>query len=247
MNSSVDSYLSINEILADVLRITNDEDMRTMNIGWYKRQVKIALDELNYRTHFDIRYMDYDIPENNQIKIDKGMWNMIDIYVYNGDCFNINTSHRVHHKDNFIKGSGSGYTARVKTDQYDYYNRGFGDDASMLFYNVQNGVIYLSDFISNYEKIRIVYNGTASTSDDVKIIPPFIREAVIGYVCVQFFKTQMVKSPNASSHYKTFHNDLYGQKSRCELCTWDEAKYMLNRMDSKQRADKNEAWGRLNA
>lgn len=247
MNVSFDSYLSINEILADALRIVDDEDMRIRNIGWYKRQVKTCLEQLNFRTHFDERYSDFDIPSNKIIKLPKGAWNIKEVYVYNTDCFSIDSSRRVFHKDNFISNEKGGYTARNKTDQRDYFINSHHDDSYLHFYNVQNGNIHFSDACLTFDKIRIVYNGMASDVDDVKIIPPFIREAVVGYVAERFFFSLKSKDIKYRVLWADAKADLYTQKSRHELSTWDEAKYMLKRIDDKHRTDMNEYWGRLNA
>ena len=52
MNFSPHSFVSVNEILADVLKITNDDGFKINTRGWYISQIRQALQELSFDTFF---------------------------------------------------------------------------------------------------------------------------------------------------------------------------------------------------
>ena len=247
MNVSQENYLSINNILADALRICDDEEMRKRNVGWYKRQVKSGLDALNFRTFFDIRFEDFDMPETLMLSMPKGAWNIIDVFAYSGDCYKVETSIRIMNKGHFTRdGHNNSYTARNKTGQADNFIVPYWNDVNIAYYNIQNGLMIFSDYCSSFDKIRLVFNGMASDVDDAAMIPPFIRDALVGYVAERFFFSMKAVNPAYRVLWMDAKADLYNKKSARESSPWDEAQYMLKRLDNKQRDDLKEYWGRLN-
>ncbi len=265
---SYESLLSIENILADAIMFTGDPDMRLLNKGFYVRQAKAGLDEMNFETFFDVRYQDLEIAENLKMPFPSGAWNLRDMFVFNtdlpasittqdgatvvipadstvpaqqGGCCKIIESMRVVHKNNFLSnGYNNGYTARNKTRQYDYFIMPFSQDANLCFYNIQNGMIMLSDYCKRFKYIRIVYNGTASDIDKAKMIPPFIRTAIVGYVVERALFALKARDGAYRIQWMDARADLYTPPSRTESSRWDEAKYRIKTMDKKQADDLKE-------
>jgi hypothetical protein len=244
MTFSQSDLLSINSILSDVLTAVDDRETKLLNKGFYVRQVRKALDELNFTTFFDVRYKDLDLPTNLKLEIPSGLWNIRNLYAFNYDdnidC-KIGQSVRVFHKDNFISdGKDMGYTANNKSFQVDPFTIPFSSDSIEHFYNTQNGLIIFSEACQNFDKVRIVYNGIASQIDEANIVPRMVQEAVIGYVVFKVFaalKARHKSSVNYRVLWADAKEDLYGKRSSYEVSVWDEAKYRLKSMDKKYRDD----------
>ena len=248
---SYESLLSIENILADAIMFVGDPDMRLLNKGYYVRQAKAALDELGFETFFDIRYQDLVIPDDLRLQMPSGAWNIRDLFIFNtyvpgtdeqsGRCCQIVDSRRVVHKNNFLTtGYQNGYTARNKSNQWDYFIVPISFDNSLYFYNVQNGIIMLSDFCKPYKYLRIVYNGTPSDIDKTKMIPPFARNAVVAYVVERALFAIKSRDKAKRIDWMDARADLYSQPSRTVSSKWDEAKYRLKNMDKKQADDLKE-------
>jgi hypothetical protein len=249
MNFSYQDLVSIEEILADVLLNVNDEECKLLNIGFYKRTAKKALERLNFETFFYKRYVDEVIPTTLEMDMPSGSWNIEDIFVFNGsDPCHVGTSARVFYKQRYISsGKDMGYTARNKYGQEDSFIFPYQNDNISLYYNVINGKIMFSDYCRNYAYVRIVFNGTPTDIDKTKIIPPFAREAVVGYVTERALFSLKMKMPNYRAHWSDAKTDLYSPSSRTGMAKWDSAVYNLKRMDKKQRDDFAEYLGRINS
>lgn len=246
MNFSYSDLASIESVLADAILFVGDPSMRMLTKGFYVRQAKRGLDELGFETFFSEQYQDIEMPSNLRLEMPSGAWNLRDVFVFNtyipGDdtnqCCEIMTPQRVFHKSNFLsRGAGRGYTARNKTGQDDNFITPFSSDTTQLFYNVQNGLIMLSDACSAYQYIRIVYNGTPSSIDKTNMIPPFAKNAITAYVVERALYALKLRDPRYRVAWADSKVDLYGQPSRFTSSKWDEAKYRLKSMDKKHRDD----------
>jgi len=241
MNFSYQDLLPANTILADVLPQIDDLEQKKLNRGWYLRQVKTALDELNFETQFNERFQDIKLPHSMKIDIPKGVWNLRDIFLFNYDtdkCCQIGQSVRCFHKSNFLtQGNDLGYTARNKTGQQDPFTKIQANDANINFFNIQNGIIMFSVSCNKFSHFRIVYNGIASEIEDVGIVPRMARNAVVQYVVVEAFSALKARDKNFRLLWSDARTTLYTPKSKYELSTWDEAKYRLKTLDKKYKDD----------
>ncbi len=52
MQFSKHDFVTVNEILADVLKIVQDTDFKINSKGWYTSQIQQALEELSFDTFF---------------------------------------------------------------------------------------------------------------------------------------------------------------------------------------------------
>lgn len=253
---SYSDLLSIENVLADAIMYVGDPDMRLLNKGYYVRQAKAGLDEMGFETFFDIRYQDLELPASLMMPFPSGAWNLRDMFLFNtyvsegtgdmetnqtGNCCQIVESQRVVHKNNFLTtGFGNGYTARNKSGQWDYFIVPLSWDANLYFYNIQNGTIMFSPACNKFKKVRIVYNGTPSDIDKTKMIPPFIRNAIVAYVVERCLFAIKSRDKTKRIDWMDAREDLYGQPSRMMASKWDEAKYRIKNMDKKQADDLKE-------
>ena len=53
MDLSPHNFVSVNEILADVLKIVKDSSFKLNSKGWYTSQIQQALEELSFNTFFN--------------------------------------------------------------------------------------------------------------------------------------------------------------------------------------------------
>jgi len=244
MKSDFNSYLTIEEILADVAIGIGDPDMRIINIGFYKRQIKEALRKLNYETKFDWRFQDLDLPANLMLPFPEKGFNIIDIFIYNPlnpssfttddvtDCCGVINPVRVFWKAGMAtKGYGSGYTAKIKPYQSDPFYQSYVNDTNLYFYNIQGGMIMLSPSCTGYEKARIYYNGDACDRVNAKIISPLFREGITMFAiekCLYYLKNY-----TGDPKYRVMWSD-----AKLEMVEpWRDCKYFAKRMDTKERND----------
>jgi hypothetical protein len=74
-------YVSVGEMLTDILRNVNDEDLRIYGKGYYIRQVKNAMKELTFDTKFLEYYCDVDMPDDGKLEFPKGAFEITDLFV----------------------------------------------------------------------------------------------------------------------------------------------------------------------
>ena len=243
MNSSKFNYVTVNEILADVLKVVQDSDFRVNSPGWYTSQVRQALEELAFETYFDERTIQLDIPDNRRIEMPKGMFNIINMYLFNGDECDINRSTPVYYKKNFINSkSGRGYVANQKGDNNgDPFYKQTSDGNSptaIYYYAVQNGTIMLSSNAGNYQKVFIEYSGTGGDIGEAPFIPIFLRQAVKDYVAVNALEVRVAEAPLAElnrwsailAYHKRNLDDEYEG-------SWAKATRRVKKLDFKERKD----------
>jgi len=226
MTFSEESCLSINEIIGEVQIAVDDENSKKLNIGTYQRFVKDSINELNYNAMFLQLTTEIDISHSLTIPVPKGAWNIIRIYAFNGECCEIDESQRVWHKTRFVKAKqGTGYTVDVKADVYDSVGvKGYRYDGAVMYYNIQNNLIMLSEACRAYDKIRIYHNGIPSDIYSAKMIPPFVKQAVIGY-CIERACFYLKKRDTTyRTMWQEAEHDLYQKKTVLEYSKWDEAK-----------------------
>jgi len=248
---SFDDMLTVDEILADVLPAVNDEEIKQFTKGWYTRQVKVGLDMLNYNAPFLRTFIDLDITSNLIITVPSGVWDLQDLFIWNGqadcDACKIDSAIRLFYKRGVSsKGYDMGYTARHTSDMSDYQLPvPYSEDSTVYYYTVQLGNIILSDPCIDYTYLRVVYNGVPKSLNTVKFIPPFCREAISAFVVEKTFAALKARDMNK---YRVLwadaKQDLYEMRGT-EPSKWDKAEGMLKRLDKKAFNDISEYLGQL--
>lgn len=223
MQFSRASFISPNEILADVTKAVGDEDYRFSSKGWYISQMQQALEELSFDTLFDEKVVELDINKNLNVEMPEGTFNIIEMYLFNGDLCNISGRKNLWHKRNYFT-KGGGYLARNTGNNRDpfytsnsFYNRKHdlrtdritrGSNENNYYYNIHNGVIMLSEPCLSYQKLAVVLNGTGCAIGDLPIIPLFFRQAVKDYVCEVALRNRLIEEPNLSGLWKIYDKNL---------------------------------------
>ncbi len=246
-------FISANHIIAEVVSIVGDRDFRKsgFSTGWYMSRVQDALQELAFDTFYQEVTLDYDIPENLRLEIPKNVFNVREIYIYNGDsCCGVNDSQIVHYKRTFNNKNG-GYTARVKesgTNASPFVptasENSLGHDYSLgvfnspkYYANIQNGTLMLSSHCSGYSKIRIVCNGMGAAVGDVPIIPRFFERAIVDYLEERWYNSMKSLDPRM---YNALWRDARDKMYDWRDGSWRKAISRVASMDSWEKEDMNE-------
>jgi hypothetical protein len=264
MNISPSSFVTIDEILADVLKSVDDSGFKVHSRGYYISQAQQAIEELAFDTFFSEHNMAFDMPENLRLEMPKNAFNLKQLYAFSGDDCTIENSAVIYYKRNFINAkSGNGYVARDKYDnRKDPFQkqRTFRDDSflnsrrnievrsqssELLYYGIQNGLIMLSTSCKKYPKVMMVYNGTGTEIGEAPIIPLFMRQAVKDYVTVKALETRMAMETEAFNKWASLYRIHSENLNKPYEGSWAKAEKRVKNLDSKQRADIKEYMARL--
>lgn len=246
MNINPANFISINEILSDVLVILNDEDQALLTSGFYRAQVRNGLDELSFDISFLPLTSDYEIPDDLIIEMPRGVFNLRQIHIYSGTPDNVQYVENCYwKKGRHTRGANTGMTADVHHyNVTDPFIRVSVDEYSMYYFTIQNGNIYLSDACVNYDYVRLTFDGIPSMNlDDVKMVPPEVRKGLVDWVtdkCAGSLKMR-------DARYRIIQADAQRSLDEYGLTgSWHEAKMRLRKLDSKQMKDIIEYNSKLN-
>jgi hypothetical protein len=248
MDLSPHNFVSVDEILSDVLKLVNDSSFKLNSKGWYTSQIQQALEELSFDTFFDERNESFDIPDNLRLDMPRGAFNLRQGYLFNGDNCVIENSVPIYSKRNFINSnSGNGYVANDKfyngNDRF-HMNRGQAprdkkDPSNLYFFGMQNGVIMLSESCRSFQKIMLVYNGVMTDIGEVPIVPQFFRQAVKDWVSVKALEMKLndVVATNEYSHWNNLYNRYENSLNKPYDGSWAKAEHRSKQMNAKERQD----------
>ena len=250
MNFSPHSYVSVNEILADVLKITNDAGFKINSRGWYISQIRQALQELSFDTFFDERNEELLIPNDLRVELPKGAFNLKQIFLFNGTKCNVGkNTPNVYFKQNYWTG-GTGYLARDKWDNNDdpFYRDRSSNDPKLHYFGIQNGLIMLSESCRKYEKIMVFYNGIGGEIDNTPVIPQFFRQAVKDYVSSSGLEASIAQELEPAKMNKlTYLKNAVDTRMNKEYDgSWAKAEQRAKHTDKKIRQDMTEYLARMN-
>lgn len=244
---NINSFVQPKVLISDIAKLCGDPEFRDFSAGFYMGQIQSCLNELAFDTFFQEGNMDVDIPTDSLcIPMPENIFNIREMFVFNGDECTISNVNTVYHKRNYIA-KKTGYTARVKNDNSNdpYQFIGGGND-SAYFYEIQNGLIMISASCQVFEKLRIYYNGVGGKIEDSPIVPLFFRQAVIDWVALRGLEMKIMKNPGANSF-------LYAMRDRVEKRlmdpydgSWIKAQRRVKQIDTKEKQDLNLYYGRLN-
>tara|TARA_R110002020_G_scaffold148779_5_gene324848 strand:- start:16576 stop:17346 length:771 start_codon:yes stop_codon:yes gene_type:complete len=247
MNSN--DFVSVNHILAEVLQTLDDTELRKgFAKGWYVSRIQDALQELAFDTFFDEITLDKDFPINTlSMELPKNIFNIRELYLYNGDCCSPETSQVVWWKRLYNNGGdGEGYTARVKdtgtshTDPYLpsgwTYNNSSSFVGTKYYANIQNGTIMFSSDCKGYSKVRLVVNGMGAAIGDAPIVPRFFERAINDYVEERFYNSMKSRDSRA---YRGLWNDSYQKLYDVRDGSWKKARMRVSSMDTWEKESLN--------
>lgn len=261
MNFSPSSFVSVNEILADVLIITNDSGFKISSRGWYISQVRQALQELSFDTFFDEREEELIIPNDLRIEMPKGAFNLRQIFLFNGNKCNVGVNTpNVWFKENFWTG-GNGFLARDKWNNngdpfYQTRTRSpqarnevtLGSRSQLYYFGIQNGLIMLSESCRKFEKIMVFFNGIGGEIENTPIIPQFFRQAVKDYVASKGLQAAIAAATDSTEFNKlTFlKKDIDADLKQPFDGSWAKAEQRAKHTDKKIRQDLKEYLAKMN-
>ena len=250
MNSN--DFLTVNQILADLLINVDDEDFKKgFTKGFYVSKVQQALEELAFDTFYQEMTKDLDFPtEQLNMPLPTNCFNIREIYLFSGECCEPSNSVIVHWKRLYNNSQGGKfYTAKKKQGMNPdpFFNTtGFSNnttDASTTYFaNIQNGLLMFSSNSASYEKVRLVYNGMGGEIGDEPVIPRFLRQAVIDWSSEQFWRAMKAKNPRLRPIWADIYNVLYDDRKG----SWKRAQDRLKQMDTWEKDSMREYLGRMN-
>jgi hypothetical protein len=260
MEFSPSSFVTVNEILADVLKTVSDRDFSLNTRGWYISQMQQALEELSFDTFFLTINKEIVIPCDLKIELPIGAFNLRQMYVFNGDNCDFSESRTVYHKNNYL-GSGSGKTYLAR-DTYSNANDPFYtrrsqrrnsaiEDAkkgptNVFYYGIQQGVINLSANCSQFEKVMLVYNGVHTDIGDVPVIPTFLRQAVKDYATVRALEIRIAEEQVNLQRWNLLLSRYDNSLNHPYEGSWVKAERRAKTLDNKHRQDMKEYLSRMN-
>lgn len=212
MDSSAQNFVTVNEILADVLKLVDDERYELASKGHYTSQIQQALEGLAFDTFFQKIRKSFDFPvETLGLPMPIGAFNIKEAYLFHGTECDISNSQKVWHKANYFT-RGNGFFAKNKGHNHDPFieSSGYGGSdrqgyaksvhshgaaENAFYYNVVDGIVMFSSACRAYPKVHLVYNGTGCEIGDIPVIPIFLREAVKDYTTEVTLRIKMAKEP----------------------------------------------------
>jgi len=232
------NYLSINDVLADVQVILQDEDNHMLTPGFYKAQVKLALNELGFDYPFvEAAPVDVELPDDLIVTMPAGCYNLKQLFVFTGTPDSITYSERVYWKKGMhTQGKNTGYTADTKPYLFnDPFCSVDAADYSIYFFTIHNGTIYLSDSCQNYDYVRMIFDGIPSRNlSEVRMVPPEVRKAVVDWVTVRCAGALKMKD----ARYRVIQMDAERSLDEYGLNgSWHEAQQRIVRLDKKMLKD----------
>ena len=237
MDLNPSDFMTINELLSNVMMILNDEDNSKLSPGYYIAQTHDAIDELGFDVDFIPQTSDVKITDDLMIDMPVGCFNMKDIVIYKGTPDNVGYVETVYWRKGVqTRGKGTGVTSNVNSfSTSDPFFRCNVWENQLYYFSVQNGIIRLSDACANYDYVRLTYSGIPSqTLDFAQMIPRVVRKALVDWVTVRC--AQSLKSRD--NRYRII--ELDAQRSLDEYGmggSWHEAKQRLLRLDKKKLRD----------
>jgi len=256
MNFSSEDFVTVDDVLADVLLLVDDENTRRQSKGYYVSQIQQALEKLSLETFFKEITKDLPMGSDGRIPIPKGCFNLKQVYLFQGDTCDPTCMQNVYHKRNLsLSGSGNVVFSRNRIGHNDAFHqsspRGRIDSRrggaintneslnNLYLYGTQDGTVMFSPNCRAFQNVRFIYNGFHTEIGDKPIVPTMFREATKVYVVVEALKVRLAKSigtaeyPHVNALLQNHKNDLEHPFDG----KWQNAKHLIKRLDSKHRED----------
>lgn len=250
---TVNDFITAEEILAEVLVQCKDEELKKgYTKGWYYSRINDALTELAYDTYFltvTIDVHNRDVCKNH-INIPSNIFNLKEVYLFNGDCDKVENVITVHLKRNFnnhnsVKGK---YTAKRRdfSKDDDFYRNGVvnagtnqtsGNVSNYFCYgNIQHGVLMVTAGYEEYTSVRFVGAGVEHGDITLKpVIPRYFKQCISDFVCHKFFMSRAADDRNNIVIANTYKANMDGQ-GRIDG-SWEKATRRIKLMNRWEREE----------
>jgi len=116
MDQNPKNFISINEVLSNVMMILNDEDNGKLSPGYYIAQVHDGIDELGFDIDFIPQTEDIKISSDLMIDVPDSCFNLKDIQIYKGTPDLVGYVETCYWRKGVqTRGKGTGVTANVNS------------------------------------------------------------------------------------------------------------------------------------
>lgn len=242
MQFSNSDLFTPDQIIRDILVAVGDEEMNDFTKGWYVKQIRRCLTDLEFDSKYKVQNQELDVPTSLRFEVPSGAFNVKAVYVHQGTDCEIKNLQPVYTKDRFqTKGNNNGFTANYQDDlkgPYIYSLRDHNDD---IYYNAVDGWIHLSDGCAGFNKVIVVYNGISTKFGETPLVPEFFYEAVKKYVELQVYGNYRHTKDRYTfyqSLYLSTSTELYGPTRRkLGVGAWADAVYLAKELDQKWYED----------
>lgn len=223
MDQSMQDAVSIQDILSRALVFCQDEDYRNgFTKGFYIALIQLALEELAFDTFYQVVTDDIDLSVTDfktcfQMEVPANIFNIREIYFFNGSCAQPEGQVQVYWKRLFNNGKGgTNYTAKnndMGGSAIDPYYPLAYVGANVYYANIFNGLMMFSRNSTGFKYLRVVGNGAGTPIGDDPVIPKFFRTAITDYVCESYFRTQMTKDRAYAQDWRIYYDRLHNEKN----------------------------------
>lgn len=243
---NINDNTTVDRIIAKAVSTVNDEQFRTgFSKGWYISTIQDAMQELSLASRYFKVSINFPIPQTAtplQVEIPKDVFDIREIYVYNGDVCDVHNSQVVHWKRTFSNmGTGSGYSARIKDDGSNPGDIFLPNQSTnrntvnyrmrKFYYNTEGGMIMLSEECRAYGFLRVVFNGLGGEIGELPIIPRFFERAIVDWVEERYYNAMKAREPRK---YRSLWMDADGRLSD-PTKAWFTAIKRVKAMDQAQK------------
>ena len=220
------------------------------------------MDELSYEAFFLEQNYTITVPENLNVEMPENVFNVINMYVFNGEVCNIGTAQNVYWKRNYFT-AGKGYLAKnnennerdpfhiTRSNNPRIFASQHGGSSPLaergrtntFFFNIQNGTMMLSESCKQFSKIFF----TASTIPDIEndpVIPRYLHRAIVLWVAREAIVPRLGENPRFSAIFAALDTDLNGRSHESDGA-WYKAIDRPKQMDAKTKEDLSEYWQRM--
>lgn len=206
------AYVTPQDIIFFAAANAGDTTNRIIPYGFLMAHLQRAWEELNMETSFIDGHADFNMPKNLSIPLPSDCFDVRNVYVFTGDACVIGRSRKVYPKRNYWT-KGKGYLANDKgyNNPDPFFNshnflpqdksliryNDISDINSILFYNVQNGVLMLSSScVGAGNRVHIHYGSTGCDVGEAPIIPVYFKTAMEDYVSEGALRFRMANEPS---------------------------------------------------
>lgn len=264
MNFSEKDFISPDEILSDVMSFTGEERLEGVTRGFIYSQMNKCLESLSYHTFFNEETKTFDMPASRIIDVPAMVFNIREMYGYNGTDCTIANSTNIYWKRNYYHNGGDS-VSRNKEDNHndpfysttgfdrrinnsapnDAFEDGYGRTSNRLFYyGFQQGQLFFSPNSAMFSNILIKFNGIWKLDKNTPSIPRYFRQVITDWCVERVFRKKKVD--NLQKYRILWSDAKIDLRGNGFSGSWYEAEQIVKRQGSKEREDLNEYLSRLN-
>lgn len=244
--------VDIDELMFAITTKVSDREYKNgIEEGWFMSTLKDAVAELFMDNFYEVIVREFNLdPKKMAIDLPKNCFNIKSVRPFSGDCCNPTGSVIAHFKRNFnnqrLNRSSPGNRlddqAAGNSDQFQPRSSNFPNNivngfGTLYYYNIENGLLMLSQSASGFGQVQLTYNGLGGEFGDDPCIPRLFKKAIITWCEVEYWAIRKIQEPSMRVHY----NDAIPRLDKL----WDNAMLRASRMDSASRDDYGDYAGKL--